>query len=176
MNCRLPWPQLISAKEDDVPICQNLTEYIHFEKLYAQIGVVSTNSIENITRCLRPCHYKEYRMEDRPESLSKKREGFSSAFVFWFVSTEINVEEQSLVYPWQSLASYNISLNGQMLHQSNWSQSELHNVKSFTLIKHWNHPLPQLKVPLFTPFWPLWIYLQGPWHFATLMSMWFTCP
>ena len=119
VNCRLPWPQLISAKEDDVPICQNLTEYIHFEKLYAQIGVVSTNSIENITRCLRPCHYKEYRMEDRPESLSKKREGFSSAFVFWFVSTEINVEEQSLVYPWQSLASYNISLNGQMLHQSN---------------------------------------------------------
>ena len=106
VKCRLPWPE---SSEDYLPVCQNLTQFIHFERLYAQIEAVSTNSIENITRCLRPCHYKEYRMEDIPGTISKKPEKFSSAFVFWFVSTEINVEEQAFVYPWQSLACYIIS-------------------------------------------------------------------
>ena len=115
VKCRLPWPKQNLENDDNVPICQNLAQYIHFEKLYTQISVVSTNAIENITRCLRPCHYKEYRMEERPEAISKKPENFSSAFVFWFVSTEINVEEQSLVYPWQSLASYIISLKRQII-------------------------------------------------------------
>ena len=117
VKCRLPWPE---SSEDYLPVCQNLTQFIHFERLYAQIEAVSTNSIENITRCLRPCHYKEYRMEDKPGMLSKKPENFSSTFVFWFVSTEINVEEQSLVYPWQSLARYIISSQG-----SNWSHAHI---------------------------------------------------
>ena len=77
VKCRLPWPE---SAEDDLPVCQNLTQYTHFERLYAEINVVSTNSIENVTRCMRPCHYKEYRMEDIPGTISKKPENFSSTY------------------------------------------------------------------------------------------------
>ena len=86
-----------------VPFCQNLSQFLQFEKLYAQLEEVSTSSIENITNCLRPCRYKEYRMVNGPTASSETSTRFSSIFIFWFVSTETLVEEQSFVYPWQSL-------------------------------------------------------------------------
>ena len=103
VKCRLPWPAIDSSVDSGVPVCQNLTQFLQFEKFYAQIEEVSTSSIEKITKCLRPCHYKEYRMVNGPTSISETSKRFSSIFMFWFVSTETLVEEQSLVYPWQSL-------------------------------------------------------------------------
>ena len=109
VKCRLPWPAIDSSVDSGVPVCQNLTQFLQFEKFYAQIEEVSTSSIENITKCLRPCHYKEYRMVNGPTGLSETNTDFSSIFMFWFVSTETLVEEQSLVYPWQSLVFQVIS-------------------------------------------------------------------
>ena len=100
VKCRLPWPV---AVDSSVPVCQNLTQFLHFEKLYAQLEEVSTSSIENITKCVRPCHYNEYRMVNGPTAISERKTKSSSIFMFWFVSTEILLEEQSFVYPWQSL-------------------------------------------------------------------------
>ena len=74
-----------------------------FENLYAQLEEMSTRSIENFTKCLRPCQYKEYRMVNGRVGLSHKFKNISSILMFWFVSTETLVEEQSFVYPWQSL-------------------------------------------------------------------------
>ena len=99
VKCRLPWP----VSDTGVPVCQNLKQFLQFEKLYAQLEEVSTSSIENITKCLRPCRYKEYRMVNGPTAISETNMQFSSIFIFWFVSTETLVEEQSFVYPWQSL-------------------------------------------------------------------------
>ena len=110
VKCRLPWPALdSSADPGGVPVCQNLAQFLQFEKLYAQLEDVSTSSIENITKCLRPCRYKEYRMVNGPTAISETNTRFSSIFMFWFVSTETLVEEQSLVYPWQSLVFQVIS-------------------------------------------------------------------
>ena len=104
VKCRLPWPAMDpSAANAGVPVCQNLTQFLHFEKLYAQLEAISTSSIENITKCVRPCHHREYRMVNEPTAISEPSIDFSSIFMFWFVSTETLVEEQSLVYPWQSL-------------------------------------------------------------------------
>ena len=104
VKCRLPWPALDSSAETgSVSVCQNLTQFLHFEKLYAQLEAISTSSIENITKCVRPCHHREYRMVNEPTAISEPSIDFSSIFMFWFVSTETLVEEQSLVYPWQSL-------------------------------------------------------------------------
>ena len=105
VGCRLPWPAAAvdSSADTGFPVCQNLAQFLQFEKLYAQLEEVSTRSIENITKCLRPCHYKEYRMVDGPTAMSEASTKFSSIFMFWFVSTETLVEEQSFVYPWQSL-------------------------------------------------------------------------
>ena len=147
VKCRLPWPELISA-ENGVPVCQHLDQYIHFEKLYAEINVVSTNSIENITKCLRPCHYKEYRMEDIPGTISKKPEKFSSAFVFWFVSTEVNVEDQAFVYPWQSLACY-IFKECTLRHDFSHRWLNLEAPWGFLL----DFPSPPFGTTLPTPFW-----------------------
>ena len=104
VKCRLPWPPPdSSADTGSVPFCQNLSQFLQFEKLYAQLEEVSTSSIENITNCLRPCRYKEYRMVNGPTASSETSTRFSSIFMFWLVSTETLVEEQSFVYPWQSL-------------------------------------------------------------------------
>ena len=104
VKCRLPWPAPdSSADTGSAPVCQNLSQFLQFEKLYAQLEEVSTSSIENITNCLRPCRYKEYRMVNGPTAISETNTRFSLIFMFWFVSTETLVEEQSLVYPWQSL-------------------------------------------------------------------------
>ena len=65
----------------------------------------STTEIEDQTKCMRPCQYNEYKMVDGPTSISEKIEDASSAFLFWFVTTETLVQEQSFVYPWQSLVS-----------------------------------------------------------------------
>ena len=100
VKCRLPWPDTGSPS---VSVCQNLTQYLQYEKLYASLESSSTRSIENISKCLRPCHYKEYRMVNGPAPISDTFTRYSSAFLFWFVSTETLVEEESLVYPWQSL-------------------------------------------------------------------------
>ena len=105
VKCRLPWPAAAgdSSADNGLPACQNLTQFLQFEKLYAQLEELSTSSIENVTKCLRPCRYKEYRMVDGPTATSETYTKFSSIFMFWFVSTETLVEEQSFVYPWQSL-------------------------------------------------------------------------
>ena len=103
VKCRLPWPGPDSSADTSLPVCKNLSQFLQFEELYAQLEEVSTSSIENVTKCLRPCHYKEYRMVNGPTSISETSKRFSSIFIFWFVSTETLVEEQSLVYPWQSL-------------------------------------------------------------------------
>ena len=109
VGCRLPWPALESYV-DLMPICQNLSQFLQFESLYAQIEEMSTRSIENLTKCWRPCQYKEYRMVGGPAVMSDNFEGhrITSAFLFWFVSTETLVEEQSFVYPWQSLVVFSI--------------------------------------------------------------------
>ena len=111
VKCRLPWPAMVTsaANAGGVPVCQNLTQFLHFEKLYAQLEAISTSSIENITKCVRPCHHREYRMVNEPTAISEPSIDFSSIFMFWFVSTETLVEEQSLVYPWQTLVFQNIS-------------------------------------------------------------------
>ena len=111
VKCRLPWPAMhtSAANAGGVPVCQNLTQFLHFEKLYAQLEAISTSSIENITKCVRPCHHREYRMVNEPTAISEPSIDFSSIFMFWFVSTETLVEEESLVYPWQSLVFQVIS-------------------------------------------------------------------
>ena len=116
VKCRLPWPATDPSVDNGLPVCQSLTQFLHFEKLYAQIEEVSTSSIENITKCLRPCHYKEYRMVNVPTAISETNTEFSSIFMFWFVSTETLVEEQSLVYPWQTLVVQLISDQNKLDH------------------------------------------------------------
>ena len=102
VKCRLPWPSSDSSI-GNLPVCQNLSQFLQFENLYAQLEEMSTRSIENFTKCLRPCQYKEYRMVNGRVGLSHKFKNISSILMFWFVSTETLVEEQSFVYPWQSL-------------------------------------------------------------------------
>ena len=86
-------------------MCENLAEFLQFEKLYAELKDKSTTEIEDLTKCLRPCKYNEYKMVDGPTSISEKIEDARSALLFWFVTTETLVQEQSFVYPWQSLVS-----------------------------------------------------------------------
>ena len=86
-------------------MCENLAEFLQFEKLYAELTDMSITEIEDLTKCLRPCQYNEYKMVDGPTSISEKIKDASSAFLFWFVTTETLVQEQSFVYPWQSLVS-----------------------------------------------------------------------
>ena len=105
VKCRLPWPSSDSSISD-LPVCQNLSQFLQFENLYAQLEEMSTRSIERFTKCLRPCQYKEYRMVNSRVGLSHKFKNISSILMFWFVSTETLVEEQSFVYPWQSLVGF----------------------------------------------------------------------
>ena len=105
VKCRLPWPSSDSSSSDQ-PVCQNLSQFLQFENLYAKLEEMSTRSIERFTKCLRPCQYKEYRMVNGRVGLSHKFKNISSILMFWFVSTETLVEEQSFVYPWQSLVGF----------------------------------------------------------------------
>ena len=95
---------------------------INAKHVSSEINVVSTNSIENVTRCMRPCHYKEYRMVNVPTAISETNTEFSSIFMFWFVSTETLVEEQSLVYPWQTLVVQLITDQNKLDHAFSKSQ------------------------------------------------------
>ena len=104
VKCRLPWPSSTNPI-NKIPVCENLAEFLQFEKLYADVKDKSTTEIEDLTKCLRPCQYNEYKMVDGPTSISEKIEDARSAFLFWFVTTETLVQEQSFVYPWQSLVS-----------------------------------------------------------------------
>ena len=74
------------------------------------------NTRNNSTKCLRPCYYKEYRMVNGPTPSSVRFSNLSSIFMFWFVSTETLVEEQSFVYPWHSLV---FEVSKKTLHKVN---------------------------------------------------------
>ena len=85
-----------------------MEQYKKFEHLYAKIYKKGGQTIEDKkhTGCVKPCHFREYRMVDVPDvSMNMANSTFKSYFGLLFVSTETIFEEEILVYPWTSLVA-----------------------------------------------------------------------
>ena len=100
-GCRLPWD---SWSDQDSQVCTSLEQYKQFESLYESISDTAGSFIEEVTGCIKPCSYKEYKVAGvNPYTFEQK--GFSSFFGIWYVSTEITTEKVTLVYPLTSLVA-----------------------------------------------------------------------
>ena len=105
VGCRLVWDMW---SDQDRQVCHTMQQYRKFEYLYAKIYKKGGQTIEdkNHTGCVKPCHYREYRMVDVPQvSMNMASKYFVSYFGLLFVSTETILEEEILVYPWTSLVA-----------------------------------------------------------------------
>ena len=101
MGCRLAWD---SWSQRSRPLCATIDQFSQFERLYESISDTALHYIEEASGCFKPCFYKEYRLAGTIPN-TDPLDGFYSFFGLWYVSTEVTVEKESLVYPLPSLVA-----------------------------------------------------------------------
>ena len=75
-----------------------------FEEKYRVLMNSATSKITKLTGCNRPCSYKQYKFVNKFEdsTRSKNSLGSSLSMGLWAVSEYTQIEEEFLVYPFES--------------------------------------------------------------------------
>jgi hypothetical protein len=90
LGCRVPFDSLSS---EDLPVCSELDELRYFHANYSSIAEYDLNEIMDLTECLKPCTYKEYKLVGS-EIFSVGEHGI----FFRFVDREVVIEKEMTSY------------------------------------------------------------------------------
>ena len=110
VGCRLPWDVLSSPQRG---LCSTILQFRcpphplpssrEFEALYEQVKQLEIEDIVEVTACMVPCNFKQYKTVGQPTPSS---EPSNYTFVgFWSISNSTFMEEEALIYPWTSLVA-----------------------------------------------------------------------
>ena len=115
MGCKLPWDnsdhqlERCTSKEQirfllPPDLISKLNIFRQFERLYIDLSNALLSQIVNMTGCKRPCRYKEYKFVNTNSKEHNYMDYPEDQVVFclWAVSQYTQVEEEVLVYPFQS--------------------------------------------------------------------------
>ena len=74
-----------------------------YSDLYGKLSVLEGKKVMELTRCMKPCHYKRYNFIGDKQTTAFD----SSEFIFslWSVSNDTKVETEVLIYPLTSLVA-----------------------------------------------------------------------
>ena len=98
VGCRLPWDKW---SQQDRHVCKNEQQFKEFEQIYWELGNANADEIVEISGCLNPCQYKEYKfVESSPKMWTEP-----SFLGFWAATGKTQVEEEVLLYPFTSLVA-----------------------------------------------------------------------
>ena len=103
VGCRLPWDR--QSKQDRV-ICTTEQEFGQFEQIYRKLFNAEYDETVEMTGCLQPCYYNEYKFAfPSPRVLPKTDQEFAnrSRLSFWAASSKTHIDEEVLLYPFTSL-------------------------------------------------------------------------
>ena len=90
LGCQVPWESLSS---EDLPVCSELDKRRYFHGNYSCIAEYDLNEIMDLTECLKPCTYKEYKLVGS-EIFSVGEHGI----FFRFVDREVVIEKEMTSY------------------------------------------------------------------------------
>ena len=105
LGCRLPWDRW---SRQDRFICTTEQEFEEIEQIYKRLYNAESDEIMDVTGCLQPCTFKEYKFAfTSPKILPKRRkESIDRSFLaFWVASSKTWIEEEVLLYPFTSLVA-----------------------------------------------------------------------
>ena len=74
-----------------------------YNEIFSKLADLESEEITNITGCLKPCKYKQYRLLEEPQPSSFKSEHY--VFSLWAVSYKTRVETEELIYPSSSFVA-----------------------------------------------------------------------
>merc|ERR1712226_1398691 len=97
-GCRIPrdpWPDYT------FPVCDDLDEFGKYEEMFnLHKNVLLT--ITELTGCLAPCNYWEYKMQGKPNKVGPES---WHGIILWATTPYVTVETEELIYPLASLVA-----------------------------------------------------------------------
>ena len=96
-GCQTPWDLRTS---DNLPKCSDRSSIKAFDSYYHQVFFASENKLKELTGCLVPCIYTHYSLSDSYSLQSNETE-----FVIRHALTDLIIEEEVLLFPFDSLVS-----------------------------------------------------------------------
>merc|ERR1712130_71783 len=102
VGCRLPWDKWSKEERN---VCTNREQFREFEQLFKILLDADMSKITRTTGCKKPCSYKEYKfINTNLKELSYYTcPKDQIAFCLWAVSQNTYIEEEVLVYSFESL-------------------------------------------------------------------------
>ena len=61
-GCQPPWSRV---KVEDMPLCDNKTLVLNYSTLYFEVSSLERENLCNLTKCLMPCSYMEYKVRGK---------------------------------------------------------------------------------------------------------------
>ena len=104
VGCRLP---LDHWSKQDRAICTNEQEFGQFEQIYKKLFNGESDEIVDMTGCLQPCSFNEYKFTSTsakvlPKTDPESKDGGQTSLAFWVASSKTWIEEEVLLYPFTS--------------------------------------------------------------------------
>ena len=99
VGCQSPWDG--SEQLEGVRRCSTTEEVVEYERIYHNLYMGDQQDLMELTGCLLPCTYTQYSLVGSPKRFS---EGYTY-FTLSYVSTDIVVREEMLLFPLDSLVS-----------------------------------------------------------------------
>ena len=96
VGCRRPWDKWNRQTQS---FCTTRKQFARYDELFTTYSVIEVDQIERLTGCLKPCHYKEYKLlNSNPKDLILvKVPEDQIAIGIWAVSQHTQFEEEVLL-------------------------------------------------------------------------------
>ena len=93
VGCRRPWDKWNRQTQS---FCTTREQFARYDELFTMYSVIEVDQIERLTGCLKPCHYKEYKLlNSNPKDLILvKVPEDQIAIGIWAVSHYTQFEEE----------------------------------------------------------------------------------
>ena len=107
VGCKLPWAN--KRGNQGQAVCETEQEFVRFEKLYRELYFAESEKMVQMTGCVWPCAYKEYKFEvtgkssTLPKTDPESSPDSQSLISFWLATNKIRIDEEVLLYPFTSL-------------------------------------------------------------------------
>ena len=99
IGCRLPWDRW---SNQDRKVCESEREFKLFEQMYIKLYLSESDEIEEIVGCKKPCHYNEFKFVYSSPEVAPSLE---NTVAFWAATRKTQVEEEVLLYPFDSFVA-----------------------------------------------------------------------
>ena len=96
IGCKL----LLGGLESELPEYTVIDQFKAYEKLYNFIAASEQKEVQNMTGCMPPCNYREF--QEVGNTIEMKFSGSGFGFGLCLVTTDVQVETEELVYPFNS--------------------------------------------------------------------------